>query len=226
MRNKLKFLSFFIIASIFFTVGCKKDYIDSKETFLPELTINGDAFIIQTVGEIYVDAGAVATAAGQEIDYTTTGTVDYNVPDIYTLDYEAFNEDGFSVTTSRQVLVVDTLAADEDYSGSYQRGSNTPVTIWTKDGDNPYLYHCNNPGGVPNNAPFNVNFDVYCVEPGIVIVPLQQSGVLAPFYCTDADDPSSTRILFNSSATVGQVAYEWYVNGANFSYLVRTFKKL
>jgi hypothetical protein len=68
------------------------------------------------------------------------------------------------------------------------------------------------------------NLAIYNVAPGIVVVPLQQVGGLAPFYCTDGG--GSLQIPFNVAALPGETGYAWACIGANFGTALRTFRKL
>lgn len=222
--NKIKFLIFFIAALSVFTSGCQGDFVDSKPTFWPDIQINGDETVIVEFGDTYTDAGATVTVNGSPIPYETESDVDDTELGAYTVVYSAINEDGIEASKTRTVIVADVAANADDLSGTYQRSSNTPVTVWTKVAD--FTYIANNPGGVGNNPPFNVEFVVYSVAPGIVVVPLQQQGGLAPFYATTGSVGGSTLIPFNTAAAVGEVAYEWYLNGPNFGPAIRTFKKL
>lgn len=210
---------------VFFTIGCKKDYGPSKPTFWPNIVINGSSFVAVPVGSAYEDSGAVVTINSEPVPYETESNVDTSTTGVYSVVYTAVNEDGISASQTRTVIVVDTAAANDDLSGTYQRSTNTPASVWTKDPDRPYTYIANNPGGVANNPPFNVLFSIYNVEPGIVMVPLQQSGGLEPFYCTQSLG-GSEKIPFNVGGAVGTTAYAWVVNGANFGTGLRTFKKI
>lgn len=223
--KSLKFLSVFLFASLILG-GCDKEENDkSKATFWPSIVINGDDFVIVPVGTTYEDASATVTVNGSPIPFETTSDVDDSEVGAYTVTYTAVNEDGISASQTRTVIVVDEDALDDDLTGSYQRGTGLPMSVWAKDPDKLYTYNSNNPGGVGANPPFNVPFVIYNVAPGIVVVPLQQSGALSPFYATSGGVGGSPLIPFNVGATVGQTAYAWYMNGPNFGTALRTFVK-
>lgn len=205
--------------------ACKKDYGSSKATFWPDIQINGSEIIIVPIDSVYNDESAVVTANGADIPFETTSNVDVSEYGVYNVVYLAINDDGISATKSRTVVVVDRAAADDDLSGSYQRGSGTPMSAWAKDPSQEFRYLANNPGGVGSNPPFDVPFQVWNVAPGLVVVPLQQSGALAPFYATAGSVEGDPLIPFNVSASVGQVAYTWYMNGPNFGAAARVFVK-
>lgn len=218
------FLASLFIICILFTSCDKNDNELSKATYLPEINLVGDEMIFIELGDSYTEQGAVATIEGESVEYNTISDVDDTESGIYTITYSVKNEDGFAVSTSRTVIVYNIDVLNEDLSGTYQRDGNTPASVWVRDVDQPYKYLVNNPGGVGANPPFDVSFYVYSVDVGTVVVPLQQSGQLAPFYCTTPD--GNKKIPFNTSAAVGEVAYAWLVNGANFSATTRTFKKV
>jgi hypothetical protein len=221
--SKIKFLIFFVAALSVLT-GCQQDFVNSKATFWPDIKINGDEIVIVTFGDTYTDAGATVTVNGAPVPYETVSDVDDSELGAYTVVYSAANEDGITASATRTVIVADPSALANDLTGTYQRSSNTPVSVWTKVAD--YTYVANNPGGVNNNPPFNVEFTIYNVADGVVVVPLQQVGGLAPFYGTSGSVGGSPLIPFNTAAAVGDVAYSWYLNGPNFGPSVRTFKKL
>lgn len=223
--RSLKIMSVFLLASLILG-GCdKEENAQSKATFWPDIVINGDDFVIVPVGTTYTDASATVTVNGSPIPFETESDVDADEVGAYTVTYTAVNEDGISASQTRIVIVVDEDALDDDLSGTYQRGSFTPMSTWAKDPDKLYTYNANNPGGVGANPPFDVPFVVYNVAPGIVVMPLQQSGALSPFYATSGGVGGDPKVPFNVSANVGDVAYAWYMNGPNFGTALRTFVK-
>lgn len=223
--KSLNILAVFLILSSILSVSCEKDEnVKSKPTFWPNIIVNGDEFVIVPVGTTYEDASATVTVNGAPIPFETESDVDDSEVGAYTVTYTAENEDGISASATRTVIVVDEDALDDDLTGTYQRSTNVPRSVWAKDPDKLYTYTSNNPGGVNNNPPFNIPFTIYNVAPGIVCVPTQSFGSIAPFYCTTSAG-GSKNIPFNTSAAVGQTAYAWFLNGPNFSAVVRTFVK-
>ena len=222
--NMSKSLLVLIVTVIAFS-GCKKDLQFSKATYWPLIKVIGPDYVVVPVGTGYTDSSADVSVNSKPISFTTTSTVDTATTGVYTVVYSAVNEDGISASQTRTVVVVNTAAAADDLTGTYQRtnGAN-PKTNWAKDPDRPYAYLANNPGGVNNDPAFDATFSVYNVEPGVVVVPLQTVGSLAPFFCS-ASLGGSTKISFNVSAAVGDVAYAWVLNGANFGTVLRTFIK-
>jgi Domain of unknown function (DUF5011) len=228
--NKNKFLILFIAAISVFAAGCQEDFVDSKATFWPDIQINGDEFVVVEVGDTYTDASATVTVNGSPIPFETESDVDESEVGAYTVTYSAANEDGITASAVRTVIVVDPDAALDDLTGSFTRvGQAGTVINWAKHPTRAYTYIANNPGGVPPSnasyAAFNQQFLIYNVAPGIVVVPLQQVGPLAPFFAS-ASLGGSLQIAFNVAAAPGDVAYAWVLNGANFGTGLRTFRKL
>lgn len=219
----------FLASIIFLTIsGCKKDVVVSKATFWPSIVINGGDFTVVPVGTTYTDASATVTVNGAAIPFETVSDVDATEVGAYTVSYTALNEDGISASQTRTVIVVDADALRDDLTGSYTR-SGVPGTVinWAKDGD--YTYIANNLGGVsPTNTSysvFNVNFVVYNVAPGIVVVPKQDLGGIG-INSAAASLGGPQQIPFNTAAVSGDVAYAWVALGPNFGTGLRTFKKI
>ena len=92
------------------TNSCKDSAEDpSVVTYFAELTLNGDEFIKLSVGDTYTEPGYTATEGENDITdkVIVSGTVDTSVGNFYNLTYSVANTDGFSVSATRQVMVVD-----------------------------------------------------------------------------------------------------------------------
>lgn len=92
------------------TTSCKDSAEDpSVVTYFAELTLNGDEFIKLSVGDTYTEPGYTATEGENDITdkVIVSGTVDTTTPNFYDLTYSVANTDGFSVSATRQVMVVD-----------------------------------------------------------------------------------------------------------------------
>jgi hypothetical protein len=71
-------------------------------------------------GSTFTDPGATATSQGQNINVTTTGTVNTNQVGLYTLTYTAVNADNFPASATRTVAVLPSAEIPgTDISGSY-----------------------------------------------------------------------------------------------------------
>ncbi len=134
MKYIIRFAFIWILVLIF---SCnKKTIVDtptrvgiSKITFYVVLTLKGPAFESIVAGQPYVDSGATAVENGKPAMYTTSGTVDFNTPGIYTITYTAVNQDGYSSAISRNVAVIPT-APDPgvDLSGTYANVGSAALT--------------------------------------------------------------------------------------------------
>lgn len=82
---------------------------NSKITYYPEISLKGDAYTAIPVGQAYQEAGCAAEIGGNDVssDVKVNGSVDTSKPGIYTLTYLSTNEDGFSASATRQVVVYD-----------------------------------------------------------------------------------------------------------------------
>lgn len=131
-------------ALLFASTSCKDSAEDpSVVTYFAELTLNGDDFIKLSVGDTYTEPGYTATEGENNITdkVVVSGTVDTTTPGFYNLTYSVANTDGFSVSDTRQVMVIDPDNFASAYQGETQIGSRhytgAPVVI-TDNGDGTY----------------------------------------------------------------------------------------
>lgn len=101
----------------------------SKVTYFAELNLKGDDFVKISVGETYTEPGYEATENG-------------DTPGFYDLVYSVANVDGFSVSQTRQVMVVDPDHLASAYQGESQTSTRhytgAPIFI-TENSDGTYL---------------------------------------------------------------------------------------
>ena len=113
MKNYKILLYIFSILGLIMTTSCD-EIADAPEassiTFLPKITLEGDINLeLDCNTTSYTDPGAVATAGTTEIDMITTITGTYfgsstvNGPDVYSIAYQAFNDDNIPAAGFRQV---------------------------------------------------------------------------------------------------------------------------
>ena len=93
-----------------FSVGCDEDSTGdiSKVTYYPEFELNGEnPLFIDLNSDVssYEDPGAVVTEGGEEIDYDTQESVDVTTAGYYDVVYSATNQDGYSASAERTVIV-------------------------------------------------------------------------------------------------------------------------
>uniref|UniRef100_UPI0032179E9E BT_2262 family domain-containing protein n=1 Tax=uncultured Draconibacterium sp. TaxID=1573823 RepID=UPI0032179E9E len=81
----------------------------SEVTFLPLITLEGGDVMLDCGATSYTDPGAVASAGGNEIELITNvsgayyGGSSVDGPDIYSVSYSAYNDDGIPATAFRTV---------------------------------------------------------------------------------------------------------------------------
>ena len=75
----------------------------------------------------------------QPADVTTTGSVNTSVPGVYDLTYTAKNDQGYTASEWRTVVVIGDDVSGNDFSGTYIRTNPTGVnSTWTKVADGVY----------------------------------------------------------------------------------------
>jgi len=128
-----------LIAILFlFFVGltsCEDDNFPSFVTTYPVLSINGDEQITVAQGESFSDPGAVAKVGDEDVTVDVDDPVDVNSPGFYTVTYTATNMDGFSVSTSRTVIVYEPGDVTGLFEGKRVGRSGGPILISSKGGD-------------------------------------------------------------------------------------------
>lgn len=163
-----KLIPIFLISFIAFLPSCDKDEINntdtevgrSRVTTFPILTIKGERYVAVPVGGTFTDPGATAKVGATDVPFTTSGTVTTATPGVYTVSYSAVNDDGFTASARRTVVVysTDAVAAANDLSGNYARTTNASVAEWKKIA--PGVYTVFNPGGAPGT-----NLTVIAINP-------------------------------------------------------------
>ena len=174
--------SFILITLITVLSSCKKDPIIntadqvgiSKVTYYADITLTGGSVLSIIKGSSFTDPGVKATAGGEDIPVTTTGTVDASTVGLYTLTYSATNKDGYSSSASRTVIVIPSAEVPgTDLSGTYDAvpvGSTPGPANITKIGVGAYYTsNCWGNSGAVIPAYF------ICVDGSSIIVPNQSS---------------------------------------------------
>lgn len=93
-------------------------------TYYPVLSMQGDETIYLDKGATFTDPGCKAELNGEDISsqVVISGSVDTSKSGVYNLTYSAVNEDGFSASVSRRIIVTDPNNAVE---GVYTTSSVT-----------------------------------------------------------------------------------------------------
>ena len=117
------------VAMIAFCASCEKvDHAKGlRVTYYPAFSLNQGSLVAHQVGTPWVDPGCVATLKGEDISdkLEINGPVDANTSGIYTISYSFTNEDGFTNSISRTVVVYDVAnASSTDISGDYNTSCN------------------------------------------------------------------------------------------------------
>jgi hypothetical protein len=124
--NKIVKTTAFFLAALWFA-GCHEDTTEgvTSITYYPSITLLGDARVIVDKGTTYTDAGCVVMLNGEDVtdDAIIRSTVDTSRPGIYSVSYFASNEEGFSASSERQVLVVDPASFATVYWGESEFGA-------------------------------------------------------------------------------------------------------
>ena len=144
MKNIFKTMAFLLTIISF--VSCHDITTDgvTRITYYPSITVLGDALVIVTQGTTYTDAGCKVDLNGEDVTdkVTVVSTVNSNEIGIYSVTYTSVNDDGFSVSASRQVFVVNPNSFASVYWGESQYGTRhyygAPIMI-KKRSDGTYL---------------------------------------------------------------------------------------
>lgn len=177
---------FAILALTLLFSGCAKDKNEpSKATFWPNLTVTGDKLVIINEGDVYDDAGAVATVNGVPVDVTVSSNVDESTAGVYEVAYSALNDDGIAAKDGRTVIVLPSGTLFD--ASSYLLGNYTlsapvrpaPVPSMSISEVAPGLYYLTNMyGSNGSNQVIEVPAYIYSTD-GITFTVLDGSNVSA-----------------------------------------------
>ncbi|MDR2563239.1 MAG: DUF5012 domain-containing protein, partial [Prevotellaceae bacterium] len=120
---KISLLSLFAIALL----SCKKETADLSSTIhYVSFHIKGENPAVVQVGEVYTDAGVLATLQGKDVTSTITieSNVDHEAMGMYKVEYTAVNADGLKSRAIRDVIVCNPNVT-EDLSGRYTTQTGT-----------------------------------------------------------------------------------------------------
>lgn len=115
------------LAFLAFLNSCSEEApIESEITYYPTFEVVGGQYIMVESGTTFNDPGVIASAGEDELPVTISGSVNTSQIGVYALSYSATNDDGFSASTSRYVLVTNDpgLIAGNDLSGAYTSATN------------------------------------------------------------------------------------------------------
>lgn len=124
----------------------------SQITYYANIELEGDSYLVLQAGDTYEEAGAIAIAGDETLEVSISGDVDTNTPGVYVVTYSAMNDDGYSSSKSRTILVTSEDISDVDLAGEYQgSGFGNQVATVTKLGEG--YYFCNKGLASSNNVP-------------------------------------------------------------------------
>jgi hypothetical protein len=123
-------LPLLLIASLF--QSCKTETLGvTRVTTYPTLEIIGDDLIFIEVGEAYTEEGAEAFIGETPVEFQTVGVVNTNQPGFYNVRYVAVNDEGFSLTVVRTVIVYESGLVSGLYDGiRVNSNAGGPVLIY------------------------------------------------------------------------------------------------
>lgn len=201
------------LAAILALVACESDDTANVSfvTTYPVISLEGDQILITPLGTAYNEPGATATVGEDEVELQISGTVNSNAPGVYPINYSATNDDGFSRSESRQVVVYDPATDAVDLSGEYVRAATGVTVTVTKIG--PSTYHINDAAGFGDTF-----LDV-------VFVHTQDDELVVPLQVAPASGITVSSIPGTGIITAD--GFEWQLNASSFyGTAVRAFTKL
>lgn len=132
--KKIFNLSLVLTLMIVGLASCSNDpeFTDTKVTYYATITLEGEDFMVVDKGSDFTDPGYSAEMGGEDVtnQLVVESDVDTSTSGIYGINYTIVNEDGFSTSAHRTVVVldpndavegiytVDKAASYRDYGGS------------------------------------------------------------------------------------------------------------
>lgn len=124
------------LAAAVFATACQKiDHAEGqKVTYYAIIDLQGDNPYIASVGGNYTDPGYTATLNGEDATdrVTLDSNVDMNTMGLYSVKYTVVNDDGFSSSESRTVIVANPGHIDtvyDSYSAYGTRKYHNPMAL-------------------------------------------------------------------------------------------------
>jgi hypothetical protein len=211
MKKILSF-SIYIIGSIMLFIGCMSDETANVSfvTTYPVIEMQGSQITTSPKGTPFVDPGVKATIGETEVPTENSGSVDSNTPGRYPIVYTATNEDGFSRSVIRQVVVYDPATDAVDLTGSYVRLATGVTATVVKVG--PSTYHIDDAAGYGSNF-----LDV-------IFVHTQGSELVIPQQVAPSSNITVESI--DGTGKITAAGFQWQLNASTFyGTAVRAFTK-
>ena len=139
MKKNILFTMFLALVALAVTSCDKESEGLSRITYYPTIEILGNSEAVINLGETYEDEGCYAEINGQDVSdqVIISSNINNNRVGIYSVNYAAYNEDGFSATSSRTVYVVDPNSIATLYFGDSRGYYGAPIYV-TDNGDGTY----------------------------------------------------------------------------------------
>lgn len=115
----------------------------TRITYYPTIEILGSPSVVLNIGETYAEEGCYAELNGEDVsnEVVIRSNVKSDQVGIYSIQYAAYNEDGFSASASRTIYVVHPTSIATLYFGESQTATrhfyDAPIYI-TDNGDGTY----------------------------------------------------------------------------------------
>ena len=209
-------ITLFLFSSLLF-VSCENDSTAnvSRVTYYPTVTINGDRTVILTQGETYTELGAISLAGTQNLPVETTGTVDANTPGVYKINYSSLNNDGFSASAERAVIIMSPNPSAINLEGTFVRNSVNENVI-TRLSDRKYI--CTNAGGLA--SPYFPDDD----RVSLVFYNLDDTKIYAPYQ--ENTSPTGLSAETSVGTIINENKFTWTLFASGFyGTSLRTFTR-
>jgi Domain of unknown function (DUF5011)/Domain of unknown function (DUF5012) len=119
-----------LLGSLFTLTSCYEDPISSTVTVYPVIELQGDEQVILNLGAAWEDPGAMAFIGEDPVEVSinykglftgsSSSTLNTSVADFYTATYSAMNQDGFSGSVTREIIVANTGDLVSSLEGLYR----------------------------------------------------------------------------------------------------------
>ncbi|MBR4520872.1 MAG: DUF5012 domain-containing protein [Paludibacteraceae bacterium] len=109
MKKNILFIATLALLALGFT-SCEKESAGlTKITYYAEIALEGESTMIVAKGSEFVDPGFTATMKGEDVSdqVEVSSDVDTSESGVYSIIYSIVNEDGFTASASRTVIVLD-----------------------------------------------------------------------------------------------------------------------
>ena len=211
----------FLTYLLFSFAGCVGDSTlnSSIVTTFPVINILGDNPLYINKGDDFTDPGAEAFIGEEPVEVTTTGSVDPNTADVYKITYSVVNEEDFSTSKSRIVVVLDTELSAYNLEGLWARGNGQPNNI-TQLSDRKYV--ADNMGGAfPPGDPDNMVVEFYNVNDSRIFIPFQENVSPSGISVSGFDDGFCPDCLITGPDNI-----QWALSASDaYGTFVRTFTR-